>query len=466
MEKDILERVRRYIVKHRMLSGGEKVIVGLSGGPDSVFLLHVLNELSREFKLSLIAMYVDHGLRPEEVPAELEFCKKLSEDISVPFYSERVDVKGLAEREGLSIQEAGRLLRYDAFERRALIEKADRIATGHHMNDQAETLLINLIRGTGRRGLSGIPPVRGKFIRPLLCLKKDDILGYLNAKKITFIEDTSNKTDKYLRNKIRKRLLPLLEEFNPSIVETLSGTSDTLRLEEEYLNIKTTKFLMRIISRKADDELELFLSPLENIEDVILKRALRWVIGETRGLRGIGRVHIDDIVDLIRKGDSGDRIYLPDNYRVIKGYSTLVITARKPLRLGQYSLEPPGEVVLKEAGLVLKAEFVDGREGEISPDGKLVAVFDPESLTFPLRIRPRMDGDSFHPFGMRGEKKLQDFFVDEKIPRDERDRVPLVVSGDEIIWVVGYRTDERYRVGDFKKKLLKLTVSKLRNNPS
>jgi len=459
---DILKKVNQTIKEHSMLRGGERVLVGLSGGPDSVSLLHILDELKQDWRLSLHALYVDHGLRPEKTPQETEFCAGLAARLNVPFSVTKVDVKDLAARERLSIQEAARELRYLAFEERALQVEADRVATGHNADDQAETLLMRLLRGAGPRGLSGIPPVRGRFIRPLIRLERGEIERYLDDRGIGFIIDTSNLKQDYLRNRLRHEVVPVLKNYNPNLTGTLCRTADILREENEYLEIAVTKALMRLISRKTGESIELFLSPLEHMEKVILRRTLLRAVEDTRGLRGIGLDHIEGIISLIRTGSSGSRIYLPGGIRVIKDYSTLVITSAAPRKLGEHLLQVPGETVLKEAGLVLISSIAASPTA--TGDGKTEAAFDLGMLRFPLKVRSRRAGDFFHPSGFGKRKKLQDYFVDEKVPRDLRDAVPLVLSGEDIIWVVGYRTDERYRVRPSSSRVLKITVKMARQD--
>ena len=453
-----------------MLSGEERVLVALSGGPDSVCLLHVLKNLKDEFRLDLHALYVDHGLRPDEAPGEIEFCEKLCKKLDLPFITKSIDVKSYAQEKGLNRQEAARELRYQVFEETALESNARKIALGHTADDQAETLLMRLFRGSGPTGLSGIPSVRGKFIRPLIEIERQQIEMYLQEEKIDFIVDSSNLREDYLRNKVRLSLIPMIKEVNPNIIETLSRTAAILREEERYFGILVTKTLMRLMSRKTDSRIELFLSPLEAMEKVILRRTLRRAIEETRGLRGIDFIHIEDIIELIKKGKAGDRLYLPKGIRAIKDYSVLILTSELPVTLDTYTLEVPGELVLKEAGVFIKASFVEPSDFAEQSQGvrehaefKTLAVLDVEKMIFPLVVRPRKRGDFFYPLGFGKKKKLQDFFVDEKVPRDERDAIPLIVSGEDIVWVVGYRGDERFRVTDETKKVLKLEVKKLKS---
>jgi tRNA(Ile)-lysidine synthase len=222
-----------------------------------------------------------------------------------------------------------------------------------------------------------------------------------------------------------------------------------------------TKKLMRVISRKTDDTIELFLAPLENMEKVILRRALLRVLESTSGLRGISLDHIEEIVDLIRSGSTGSRVSLPDGVRATKSYSILTITSSAQKKLREYTLEIPGETILKEAGLVLIASIADERTN--LGDGKSEAAFNFDALTFPLRIRARRPGDFFYPFGLGERKKIQDFFVDEKVPRDMRDTVPLLFSGDDLIWIVGHRIDDRYRVSPPNRRILKILIKKARS---
>jgi len=461
---DFFNKVIAAIKKHSMLSGGERILVGLSGGPDSVCLLHVLNGIRDKFMPDLSAVYIDHGLRPGETDEEIAFCRKICESLDIPFITKSIDVKSFACEQKMNMQEAARQLRYRIFDEISYEINAHKIALGHTADDQAETLLMRLLRGSGPTGLSGIPPVRKNIIRPLIETERKDIEGFLDNMKIGFITDSSNAKKEYLRNKIRLSLIPLLREFNPDITDTLSKTAAIFRDEEKYFEIIVTKTLMKLISRKRDSRIELFLTPFEIMDKVIIRRVLRRAIDETKGLRGISFVHIMDITDLIKKGKPGDRLYLPGGIRIIKGYSTLVLTSEPPVILNTYNLIIPGETILKEAGVLINASLselpVESGDTALKTDA---ALFDADKLVFPLTARPRKDGDFFYPLGFGKRKKIQDFFVDEKVPRDERDRIPLITSAGEIIWVLGYREDDRFRVTDRTKMVLRLEVKKIRD---
>jgi tRNA(Ile)-lysidine synthase len=468
--EELFQKVKKIIEKYFMLSGRERVLIALSGGPDSVCLLHILKKLQEEFRLDLHALYVDHGLRPGEAGLEIDFCKNLCAKFKLPFLTKKIDVKCYAKDKKLNIQEAARELRYRAFEETARELNAEKIALGHTADDQAETLIMRLLRGTGPAGLSGIPPVRGKFIRPLIEVQRREIEQYLGEEKIAFIVDSSNLKRDYLRNDIRLSLMPRIKEINPNIVDTLSRTASIFREEERYFEIVVAKALMKLMSRKTNFRIELFLSPLAAMEKIILRRTLRRAIDETTGLRGINFIHIEDISELVKKGKPGDRLYLPHGIRAIKAYSTLILTSEPTVRLNSYTLNVPGEIILKEAEVLIHAslgEIQDFEEPSRSvrehADFKTSATFDAERLIFPLIIRSRQEGDFFYPSGFGKKKKLQDFFVDEKVPRDERDAIPLIVSADDIVWVAGYRGDERFKVTDKTEKILKLEVKKLKS---
>ena len=448
-----------------MFSGGEKILIGLSGGPDSVCLLHVLNNLEDTFMLNLHAVYINHGLRPDETDMEIEFCKNLCESLNVPFITKSIDVQSYAEKQKMNRQEAARQLRYSTFEEIVYEINAHRVALGHTANDQAETLLMRLFRGSGPTGLSGIPPVRGNIIRPLIEIERKEIEKFLDDGKINFIVDSSNLKKNYLRNKIRLSLIPMLKEFNPNIIESLSRTAAIFREEEKYFEVIVAKTMMKLISRKSDTRIELFLAPLEIMNKVIMRKVLRKAMEETKRLRGISFLHIEDMIELIQNGKPGDRLHLPGGIRIIKEYSTLILTSEPPVKLNMYTLTIPGETILKEAGILIKASIEDReiKVDELKAEATTSAFFDADKLLLPLTVRPRKSGDFFYPLGFGRRKKLQDFYVDEKVPRDERDRIPLIISGEDILYIVGYRGDDRYKVTEGTKRVLRLDIKKIKD---
>ena len=457
---DVLKQASATINKHQMLSMGDKVLIALSGGPDSTCLASVLAELFKEFDLTLFAHYVDHGMRPDETPAEMKSCEALCKRLGIVFSSSKVDVNALVKNSGMNTQEAARELRYTALAKAALDTGANRIALGHTLDDQAETFFMRILRGSGPSGLAGIAPVRRALIRPLINTRKADVLEYLGAKGIEAVQDSSNLKDHYMRNRLRQRLMPVLEEMNPSIIETIGRTTEVLSDEERYFFIEVNKALMRLITSKGDDHIELFLRPFETLDRAIARRVLRRAVEETRSLRRLGHVHIEDILRLLAKGHSGDSIDLPHDIKVIKKYSTFLITAAPPVCLETRILEAPGTLELAEAGIHIRATVLEQAPPPFKGSNK--CVLDAMKAVFPLTVRARQDGDHFYPEGFGKRKKLQDYFVDAKVPRYERDAVPVITSGaggEDIAWIAGYRADERFAVSKETERYLLLEVS-------
>ncbi|MBF0516676.1 MAG: tRNA lysidine(34) synthetase TilS [Nitrospirae bacterium] len=457
-----INKIKETIAKYSMLSDGDTVIVGLSGGADSVTLLYCLRELA--MGLTLYAVYIDHGLRPVETPREIEFCANLCYTIGVSFCAEQIS---LPPKITSNSQDTLRELRYEILERIAYERKAARIAMGHNKDDQAETVLLHFIRGSALSGLGGIPPVRGKIIRPLIDTTRADIEKYIdsidatNSGGLKFVTDSSNLTQKYTRNKVRHSLLPVLKQYNPNIVDTLTRNADIIRDENTYMERLSIKKTMTLISRRTDRTVELFLLPLQTLEKTIQRRVLKTALGSVDSLKGIGAIHIDDIIELVKHAPTGASIDLPRGIRAIKGYSLVTITTEEQTcaPINTYTLETPGELIIKEAGVVVRASLAEAGQG--APN-RLSVIVDADRLENPLTVRGRSDGDYFYPMGFGKRKKVQDFFVDEKVPKNARDGVPLVFSGDELVWIAGIRGDERFTPGQQTRRFLRLELLQIK----
>lgn len=461
---ELLQRVINTIKKYSMLTEGNGVLIGLSGGPDSVCLTIILDKLRDNFNLSLSAIYINHGLRQEENKREESFCRTLCDRLNMKFYTESVNVKEYARLKGLNIQEAGRELRYRVFKRYSEEIKAKRIALGHNADDQAETMIMRLLRGAGRKGLSGIPPVRGNIIRPFIEIQRGEIENFLTQQKppVEFLIDSSNLRTDYLRNWIRLKIVPELKKQNPAFIETINRSSVILNEEDAYLDTIVTKTMMRLVSRKDEESIELFLFPLERLEMPILRRVLIKAISGVIPFKGIDFVHIEELIKLIRGGKSGNMFILPKGLRAVKKYSTFLLTTKNRTEIQPHSFHIPGKLYLEEINALIKTEVSSAMDK--TADGKKKAVFDLNTLTLPLCVRKKREGDYFYPADMNNKKKkLQDFFVDEKIPREERDSIPIMVSGDDVVWIAGYRMDERFKAGEKTKRFLIAEYIKLGN---
>jgi len=459
LDDPLVKKVEATIQKFNMLPQGSKVVVGISGGPDSTVLLHLLYSLKEKYKIEIWAAYLDHCIR-EDRTEEKEWVKQLVRELQVPLISDSIDVPLLAKEKGLSLEFAARQARYNFLEHVANKVGAARIAVGHTASDQAETVLMRLIRGSGIDGLAGIPFVRGRIIRPLLKIFRWEIEEYCKRYSLTPAEDPSNKNLSILRNSVRFKLIPFLSEhYNPRIVETLSNTADILQADKDFLEKATLKAQRKVVEKKTDRFAVINVKKLSNLHLSLQRRVIRHLIEELRGgLESIEYTHIHQILDL--KKNRGTKVLdLPGNLRIRCEYDKLVIEKGeetppsffKPLRV-------PGKTELPELGMVFETEVVSERPSHF-PSDPYQAHLDFDKITESLFLRPRQEGDKFKPLGMKGGKKLKNFFIDLKVPRFERDNVPILVSGDKIVWVVGHRIDDRFKVKEDTRRILKIKVT-------
>ena len=453
----IVKQVEETIKKYSMISLNENVLIGLSGGADSVCLSLILKKLSSQYSLTLSAVYIDHGLRPEDIDREIAFCKSFASSIDITFNVRHVRVSSDPQiRKSQNLHDELRYLRYSEYRKLAFELGAASIALGHTMDDQAETLLMRLLRGTGLRGMGGIYPVNCGIIRPLLEVSRHEIEGFLKEQRQELINDPSNQKDIYLRNRIRHSVIPILKQLNPNLSETLTRTSDSNRDDEDLLELITTIELENLFFSKTSDTVELYLAPFMQLHRAMKRRVIRRCVEAIAGLRGINLNHIDAVITLLEEGNMGGVIHLPDSVRAVKEYKTFKITTVLPQKLSLYHFDVPGNLYLKESGLTLEASIEQGNiKLEKRPNE---AVFDLNRIKSPLYVRSRQPGDFFFPSGFGKRKKLQDFFVDLKIPREARDSIPIVTSGNDIIWVAGYRPDERYSVSNDTQRCLVLKI--------
>ena len=470
MNRLFLDRVMDCIYKYKMIAECDAVLIGISGGIDSITLLYSLYFLSDKLKCSLIVAHANHGLRGEQSDREAEFVRKIADELKLPFVIEKIDVLGYMGEKGLSKQAAARELRYDFFERAAKNTSANKIALGHNADDQAETVLMKLLRGSGASGIAGMRAVRDKIIRPLIEIKRDEITEFVKEKRLRYVEDPSNLEPYYLRNKIRLNLIPLLkEEYNPNIVDTLRETAEIIRDEDEFLESYCSTILSDIIQSKGNEAIEIDVLKLKNFHIAIKRRIIRIVLKMLKGdLLKISVVHVEEILNSINKGFSGKSLNLPDGICVLYEYDKLKLFREAEVEEEaevrfDIPLKIPGETILSAPEYKFIAEIispVDFAAAGFSLRNKFTAFFDMDKLKGALRVRNRVNGDIFHPSGMKGSKKLKEFFIDEKIPRRERDSIPLIVSGDIILWIVGERTADYGKVDKDTKKILKIEAIK------
>ncbi|MGE5245308.1 MAG: tRNA lysidine(34) synthetase TilS [Betaproteobacteria bacterium] len=465
----LVDRVRRTIRQHRLATPDTRVLVALSGGPDSVALAHLLRALDRARELRLVGLvHFNHQLRPA-ADADERFCAALADALGLPLDVEREDVGARARRERRSIEDAAHVARHAFFERARLRADADVVALGHTRDDQAETVLLRLLRGTGARGRAGMYPRRGALVRPLLDCRRAEVRRWLVDRGIGCVEDESNQNVAIPRNRVRIELLPILERrFNPSIVDVLADEAELARDEWEWMAQEADALVARAAAREGG-AWRFDVEALGAAPRALRRLALWRAMAATSGGRRVAFAHVSDALGLLEAPD-GTRLDGPGQ-RLERVGRQLVLRGRPPgavgrpagerMNLFEYSLSIPGEVELPEAGCVLSAATSAGPVPPGGP-GAQVAIVRGDLCRSPLSVRNRRPGDRFRPAGLGGRKKLQDYFVDRKVSRAERDRVPIVVDGEgRIVWVAGHAIGDEFRVTDPSQGMLILRLKAL-----
>jgi tRNA(Ile)-lysidine synthase len=456
-----VQKIKHTLSRHRMISEGDSVIVAVSGGPDSVCLLHILNELKNELHMHLVVAHFDHGLRPAEDESETAFVRGLAESLKLPFETAKGHL--LAKKTPGSREEVARNARYAFLERLREKREAQKIALGHNLNDQAETIVMRLLRGSGPSGLTGIPPCRdGTIIRPLIEVGRPEIENYLNKKKLASVTDSSNLRTDYLRNQIRLELMPLLAQHQPQLVHLLGQTAEMLRDEDDYLERIAEAWFTRNMELSPHPTCRVPIASFLGLPVALRRRVIRNLIGKVKkDLRRISWDHIEAIQRLAQAEKPQATLNLPGRLTVKRTYNHLIFSAstkRKPLPF-YYTLDGTGTYDLKEIGRSIFVEEIKNRRGLRLRGSKWTAFLDAEKLCFPLTLRTFKAGDRFIPFGMRGHKKLKDFFVDLKVPMEQRHSTPVLCCDGTPVWVCGFRIDERFKVTSETIRVLKVTLN-------
>jgi len=439
-----------------MLSPGDTVLIAVSGGPDSVCLLTALHALANELGLSLHIAHLDHMFRGKESADEALFVASLAEQLGLPSTIESADVAAFCRERGLSVQAGAREARYAFLSRTAELIGASRIATGHTATDQAETVVMRLLRGAGSAGLAGIPPKRGMIIRPLIAITREEVLQHLSQAGFAFATDPSNAKPLYTRNRLRLEVFPVLKQFNPRIVETLAAEAALLRDEHEALDLSVAAAADAITARSGNSlaiQREEFLA----LHRAIKRRLLRKFAADLLGAPSmLSSTQVEEALLFMASAQTGRAMNFPQGLMLERSYAMLILGPASASSAFAYEVAVPGNTAIGECSLELDTFPCNPDESHQNGNYVWQALFDYDKICFPLQVRNRRPGDWFCPAGMGGKsKKLQDFFVDTKVPRHRRDRVPLLCSGTEIIWVMGMRTDERFLVqSDARRGLL------------
>ena len=469
------KKVHATITKYSMLSKNDKVLVCVSGGPDSVALLYLLYFLKDKFNLKLRIAHLNHMIRGKEADRDADFVRNLAGRLNSPIISKKSDVPSFVKKNKLSSEEGARILRYRFFLEAAVKFKVDKVAIGHTADDQIETVLMRIVRGTGLEGLGGIQPVieqNGiRIIRPLIEVWKKEIEDYLRQKNLRFRTDLSNKDKAYFRNKIRLGLIPYLSRnYNPGIKEILLRLGDAAREDCDYLgkvSEKAFENLIEVEAKKNKSEIGVSIRRLNRHSLAVRRRIMRLAIRKIKGdLRRISFQNLEDLNSLIQGSDRNLFLHLPDGIKVRREYGKLIFYKsgrQKTIKKFKYSLKIPGITMMPEAGLRVEASLANkGSRGLIKKKTKdsNIKLFDYDKLKFPLLVRNRLPGDRIRPLGMKGKKKLKDIFIDQKIPLLQRNSAPVIVSADgRIAWVVGAKTSDEFKLVPATKRILKITLS-------
>jgi len=464
------ETVHQLIQAHHLLDRGQTVVVGVSGGADSLCLLHLLRDLAADGEITIIAAHLHHGIRGPEADSDAAHVEALCEQWGVPHLNGHADVPALAQERGLSTEEAARQARYAFLAETARAQGADSVAVAHNADDQVETILMHLLRGSGLDGLCGMRPdawieeptrppgqPRIRLIRPLLSTPRGEIEAYNQAHGIQARFDRSNLDTSYHRNRLRQELIPYLEGYNPNLRRTLLRMGAALSADRDLLDALLDQTWPQVTIQATSDVVRLDLMALRaqplGIQRAILRRAVETL---SHSLRNLGFVHIDDALAVMREGHVGTRATLPAGLMLTLGYDDLTLARQ------DYELPPigpsldapimvawPGVTLLSDGHWQLSLEAISA--ADLPPDWQrntdpLLAFLDADRLREPLILRTRRRGDTFWPLGLGHEKALRSFMIDQKIPSPQRHRLPLLTSRDAIAWVVGWRIDQRFAV--------------------
>lgn len=463
MEKKVLH----YIHENDLITAGDHVLIGVSGGADSLALLHFLDHYKKKLKINVAVAHLNHCLRGEAADRDEGRVRDFCQEHEIPFFSVHRDVKKIASEQKISIEEAGRQARYAFFEKVSQEQGYNRIALGHHRDDQAETILMRLIRGTGIKGISGIRSNR-TVIRPFLAVSRQEILDYCTAKSLIYCTDESNFSKAYTRNKIRLELMPMILTINPLAQTHFCEFAQIANDYEDFLEDYLERIEKKIIRKNKDEVLinrELFLREKKIVRQALLRSALALFKGS---LKEIEYNHIIAFERLIEGDKTTGEVHFPLGIRGVRRYGAISVemAAEKEVKIPKTIL-PDKTYILSSYHLIVESELLSEKQwDEMKNDffrkdlkNHSEKVFDYDKIKDTLLIRTRETGDFFYPVGMKGKKTLKKYFIDKKIIRQRRDQIPLLAIGNEIIWVIGYAVNGRLLADEQTKNPIRIKIT-------
>ena len=470
-----MKRIEKFIQKYHMLTCGDRVIAGVSGGADSVCLFLMLLELREKIGFDLIAVHVHHGLRGEAADQDQQFVEALCEQHRIPLEIFRVNLESIAKKRKQSLEEAGRMVRREAFDSVCKKYGGNKIALAHHQNDNAETLLWNLSRGTGLDGLRGIRPVNGKFIRPLLCMNRKEIEEYLAKRKQSYCIDETNAGTDYTRNKLRHLVLPILEEqVNSAAVRHMNETMEQIWELQEYMQEQVEAAYQECVQEHFEKAcwIQIQQKSFETFPELIKKMVIRKGMEQVGGKkRDLSHKHVDVMMELMNK-QAGRTLDLPYEMHAKRNYEGIRLEKQRTYSSGEEKkagiiqecmaeLNIPGETILADRNLKLRCKILEKPKNlsiKDIPQKIYTKWFDYGIIKSSLYIRTRQAGDTIVIDEKGHQKKLKNWFVDEKIPKEVRDSQLLLAENNEILWVLGHRMSQAYQVKQSTKWILQIEV--------
>ncbi len=470
-----MKRIEKFIQKYHMLTCGDRVIAGVSGGADSVCLFLMLLELREKIGFDLIVVHVHHGLRGEAADQDQQFVEALCEQHRIPLEIFRVNLESIAKKRKQSLEEAGRMVRREAFDSVCKKYGGNKIALAHHQNDNAETLLWNLSRGTGLDGLGGIRPVNGKFIRPLLCMNRKEIEEYLAKRKQSYCIDETNAGTDYTRNKLRHLVLPILEEqVNSAAVRHMNETMEQIWELQEYMQEQVEAAYQECVQEHFEKAcwIQIQQKSFETFSELIKKMVIRKGMEQVGGKkRDLSHKHVDVMMELMNK-QVGRTLDLPYEMHAKRNYEGVRLEKQRTYSSGEEKkagiiqecmaeLNIPGETILADRNLKLRCKILEKPKNlsiKDIPQKIYTKWFDYGIIKSSLYIRTRQAGDTIVIDEKGHQKKLKNWFVDEKIPKEVRDSQLLLAENNEILWVLGHRMSQAYQVKQSTKWILQIEV--------
>ena len=451
--------------KHNLIQKGDKIVLGLSGGPDSVCLLHVLNRLKKDFNIEIYAAHLNHQIRGIEAQKDALYVSKLCEDMGIIFFVKSINVPKYCENEGLSLEEGARKLRYEMFYEIKDKIKANKIAIGHNLNDQAETVMMRIMRGTGLKGLKGIDYIRDNcIIRPILDVERNEIEEYCEAYNLNPRIDKTNLENIYTRNKIRLDLLPYMKDnFNSNVIESIVRMSNSLKSDNDYIEKEAEAKFREVSNIKEKGFVEINLDDFVCLHDAIkvrvLRNSIKHILGDTNF---VDQRHIEDIMSLEDNSKVNKMLTLPRNIFVYRKKDSIILTNEEIVNEEiefYYNVPSNGFIKIKELKQIIETQVMSiDRYKSMKLDNSSKG-FDFNKVKGGIVIRSRRQGDKIKL--AMGSKKVKDLFIDLKIPREERCKIPIITDSEGIICVGDYKISENYKIDENTKEVLKINFNKL-----